>query len=167
MTAALVILRRVPPWVWVLIGVLAWGGWQRHQARSIERKHTQAVAAAAAERETKLQADAAETARRLAAQKGITDDARKQAQTLAADALRARTAEQQLRARLAAYTANAGASHPAAASGSPPTAQDAGMLADLFGRCLGSLRVMAATADDSRAAGEACQRSYDALSAEK
>lgn len=163
MTAVLAILRRVPAWLWVVLALLAWGGWQRHQARSIEREHTEAVAAAAAEREAKLQADAAETARRLHAQKEITDDARKKAQALAADAQRARDAEQRLRARLAAIAAHPGAGNPAPADGSPPASETSALLADMLGRCGARVRELAEYADAARAAGETCERSYEAL----
>lgn len=167
MSAALLLLRRVPAWAWVVLAVLAWGAWQRHQAKSIERKHTQAVAAAAAERETKLQADAAETARRLDAQKGITDDARKQYKALASDADRARAAEQRLRAQLAALAANPGPSNPATADGSAAAGQTVPVLADMLSRCGRRVRELAEYADAARTAGEACERSYEALTLPK
>lgn len=165
MTVALAILRRVPVWAWVVLAVLAWGGWQRHQARSIERKHTQAVAEAAADREAKLQADAAETARRLAAQKVITDDARKKVQTLATDAARARSAEQRLRDRLAALTSNPGPADPSAADGGQAASQTTAVLADMLGRCGSRVRELAEYADAARTAGEACERAYESLTA--
>lgn len=158
------ILGRVPVWVWVVIAVLAWGGWQRHRAQSAERVHTRAVAAAAAAREAQLQADAAETARRLAEQERIANDARQKAAAQAADALRARTAEQQLRARLAAITADRGAGAASAPGGSQTAAQAADLLADVLGRCVSRVRELAEYADAASTAGEACQRSYDALS---
>lgn len=163
MTAALLLLRRVPPWLWVLLAVLAWGGWQRHQAKRIERQHTQAVAQAAAERETKLQADAAETARRLDAQKGIADDARKQAKTLDTDAERARAAEQRLRAQIAALTANSGTSDPAATDGGQAAGQTVTVLADMLSRCGRRVRELAEYADAARTSGEACEKSYESL----
>lgn len=163
MTAVLAIVRRVPVWAWVLLVLLAWGAWQRHQARSIERKHTAAVAAAAQERESKLQADAAETARRLAAQKGATDDATKTNKALAVDAARARAAEQRVRQQLAALTANSGTSDPASAAASAPAGETVTVLANMLGRCVSRARELAEYADAARTAGETCERSYEAL----
>ena len=167
MTAALLIAKKifgaVPWWVWPLLIFLAWGGWQRHQAKSAAAKYTEAVAEAAADRETKLVADAQETARRLQVQKGISDAAQQKAKALAADVANARSAEQRLLGELAAVQANAGPGNPAAADGSPATGSTTGMLADLLGRCVGRVRRMAEGLDASRAAGEACEASYAAL----
>jgi hypothetical protein len=170
MTAALLLLRKVagavPVWLWVLLAVLLWGGWQRHQAKAAAETYTRAVAQAAADRETQLLADAAETARRLQTQQGAAQHARTQAQKNAADAASARTAAEQLRARLAALQANPGAADSAPADGSPPTGPTAGVLADLLNRCVGRARELAEYADAARTAGQTCETSYDALTAQ-
>ena len=169
MTAALLMLRRlagaVPWWLWVLVVVLAWGGWQRHQAKAAAETYTRAVAAAAAERETQLLADAAETARRLQAQKGATDAAKQKTAALAADMARARSNEQRLLEQLAAVQANPGPADSAAAPGSPPATATTGMLADLLSKCVGRVRRLAEHLDASTTAGETCEASYDALTA--
>jgi hypothetical protein len=169
LTAFLLIAKKVfgsvPWWVWLAVAFLAWGGWQRHQAKSAAAKYTDAVTAAAAERETKLVEDAQETARRLQVQKGITNAAQQKAQAMAADVARARTSEQRLLEQLAAIQANTGAGDPAAPAGSPPAGASTGMLADLLGRCVGRVRRLAEGLDASRTAGETCEASYDALTA--
>lgn len=170
MTAALLILRKmagaVPWWAWLLVVALAWGGWQRHQAKAAAAVHTRAVAKAAADRETQLLAEAAETARRLKAQQGAAQHARTQAQKNAADAASARTAAEQLRARLAALQANPGPADTATAPGSAPTGPTVGVLADLLNRCVGRARELAEYADAARTAGQACESSYDTLTAQ-
>jgi chromosome condensin MukBEF ATPase and DNA-binding subunit MukB len=167
MTAALLVLRRiasaVPWWVWVLAAMLAWGCWQRHQAKSAAEKYARAVATATAERESQLAADAAETARRLQAQQGATNHAKTQAQNNAADAARARAAADQLRAQLATLKANGGSANTAPAAGGPPAGQTVDVLSDLLGRCVGRARELAEYADAARTAGETCEASYDAL----
>jgi len=169
MTAALLFLRKIAgavPWrVWLLVVALAWGGWQRHQAKSAAERYAKAAATAAAEREAQLIADAQETARRLQLQKGATDAAKQKTLALAADVARARSNEQRLLEQLAAVQANAGPGHPPAAPGSPAATATTGMLADLLGKCVGRVRRLAEHLDASRTAGETCEASYDALTA--
>lgn len=169
MTAALLIARKifgaVPWWVWLIVVAVAWGGWQRHQAKSAAEKYTKAVTEAAAARETALVADAQETARRLQVQKGITDAAQQKAKALAADVDRARNAEQRLLDKLAAIKADAGAANPTAPGGGQATETTTGMLADMLGKCVRRYRGLAEYADAARDAGQACEASYEALTA--
>jgi hypothetical protein len=37
-TIVLSILRRVPAWVWLVVALVAWGGWNRHQALSLRKE---------------------------------------------------------------------------------------------------------------------------------
>jgi hypothetical protein len=155
--------KALPIWAWALIIALAWGAWQRHQVKSVERTHANAIATAAAEREQQLTKDAAETTRRLQVQKEAANVAQQKAQVLASDVARLRTAEQRLRDQLATVAANAGPSHPAPADGSPPASQTTGVLADLLSKCVGRVRRLAEYADATATAGDTCERSYEAL----
>ena len=158
--ALLLQLARVPIWAWALAAVLAWGGWQRYQARSVRAEYTQAQAAAETARVQSQAAAATETARRLKAQQEITDAEiqRRQAAEQAAAGLR--TAEQRLRTQLAQSAARA-ASDPAPAGSGP--AAPLSVFADVLGECTTAVRQLAREADATRAAGSACQASYDAL----
>ena len=167
MTVFLSLLRRFPVWFWFLLAAIAWGGWQKHRATAAQKVHTEAVQAAAKDREAKLLADAAETARRLESQRSITHDARKKAALHAANADRAIASERELRARLAAISADAGASNPTTPDGSAANPATSAVLADMLGQCAQRLRVVAEYADSTRASGEACERSYEALTAPK
>lgn len=153
-------LARVPAWAWVLAAVLAWGGWQRHQARSVRADFEQARAEAQAARTAGELAAATETARRLKAQQEVTDAEIQRRQKAEAAAAGLRAAEQRLRDQLAAAAAGA-ASDPAAAGGGPPAT--VGLLADVLGECTAAVRQLAHEADATRAAGAACQAAYDTL----
>ena len=82
-----------------------------------------------------------------------------------ADAAAAADAGQRLRDRIAAITATCGraASDPGPASGSAPAVATADLLADVQRRLGEAAQGIAAHADAARAAGLACERSYDAL----
>lgn len=157
------VLGKVHPLVWLIVAALIWGAFQRNRAASAEKVHTKAVAAAAAEREKKLLEDAAVTSQRLEAQKRSVDEARTKAQALAADAARLRTAEQQLRARLAAIAANPGAVDSTAASGGEAAGETVTVLANMLSRCVARARELAEYADAARTAGETCEASYESL----
>ena len=144
-------------WVWVIVIALAWGGWQKHRATSAADKHLKAVAEAAAERETKIVADAQETARRLQTQKGIADAAQQKAKALATDVANARTAEQRLLDKLAAIEAIGGGANTAPADGSPPAGQTAGVLADLLSRMGEAGERISRYADEVKISGQACE----------
>lgn len=107
----------------------------------------------------------AEEQRRNAAQKESDRVQAEEIQRARADAAAAGAAADQLRQRVAALVAAARESrgNPAAAFVGPPAEDAAGMLADVLGRCVERVRVLAAVADDRGAAGGACERSYDAL----
>lgn len=168
---ALSILKKifgaVPWWVWLVVVAVSWGAWQRHQVKSIEGKRTKEIVQAAADRETKLIADAQETARRLQTQKGIANAAQIKSKKDAADAAVARAAADELRARLAAIAANAGSGDPSAPNGGAAAQAGVGMLADVLGKCTQRVQRLAEIADASRTAGAACEEAYDSLTAKK
>jgi len=158
MTALLGMARIVPVWAWALAAILAWGGWQKHSATAAQATLRQHDAAIAAETIKAQQAEMTETARRLAAQKEITDEA--QARKRAADvaAAGARSAADKLRAHLAAIAASAASGNPAPALG-----RQAGQLAESLGQCVERYLGVAAIADDAINRGRSCERSYDSL----
>jgi hypothetical protein len=166
------LLGRVPPGVVIAlvasvieIGAGIWAG-HHFTAQAYEAQIAQADAARA-----KAVADAAsaaqtETARRVQAQQEIAQDAQHAAQAARFDAGRADAAAATLRVQLGAYLAgNRGAAVDPATVAAGQTAGDAArVLADLFSRADDFAGRMAAAADAARAAGAACERSYDALS---
>lgn len=161
MTVVLSILRRVPVWVWVVLALLAWGGFQRHSAKAAERKASQLREAVVQREAAEAKAAADQRAAQLEAQRKVIDDATQRAAREAADAATARTALQRLRASLAAGAANA-ASAPASASSQAAGASSA-VLAELLGQCGKRVLELGEYADAAAGAGAACERSYDAL----
>lgn len=110
-----------------------------------------------------------DTERRAAEALQEIDHAHHQAEAaLRADRDRAAAAAVRLRDQLAALrpvagpASAAGLAHPAA--GSPPAGPAAGVLAELLGRCSEQLRAVAEHADAARAAGQRCERGWDAVS---
>lgn len=108
----------------------------------------------------------AEESRRAAAQQEVADELAKVQAQARADAAGAAAAADRLRQRVVALVAASGgrsAANPAVAAASAPADDAAGMLAELFGRCVARARFLATVADDRGAAGAACQQSYEAL----
>lgn len=149
--------KAIPWWAWVLAVALAWGGWQRHKAQSVAAEYQRAQASAAAEREAALQSSITETARRLAAQQRIANDARAQTVKARASAAAAVDAVQQLRDRLA-QSPGASPDNPA-----PANRGEAAALGRVLGICAGRYQELASIADAAITAGKACEQSYDAL----
>lgn len=109
-------------------------------------------------------ANAAETARRLKAQKDAQDETARQLSAARRDAAAARTAADGLRVRLAEFSAAA-----RGAPGNPaPSFERASagieVLAELLTDVEAEGRAMAEEADRARISGLQCQRSYEALS---
>lgn len=157
LTAVGSLLSRVPLWAWAIAGLLAWGAWNGHRAKSVREAFDKA----------KIQAEvetARETGRRTARLQEITDAEIIRRRSAEATAARLRASEQRLRDSLAA--AQAGGS-PADTGGREAAPSDPGMLADVLGECIGRVRTLALEADATRAAGEACQQSYEALTPAK
>lgn len=157
---ALSLLGRIPVLAWVLVAVLAWGGWQRwqviRQADELRTVAAQVEAANAAARAS------TETARRATALQEIVDEQTRKLDQARADAAAAAAAGQRLRAQLAAYRRAAGQDSAATAIRSA-TDTAASVLADVLGRCSERREELARYADAAREAGATCERAYGAL----
>ena len=147
-------------------------GWIAFRLSNEQEAHAETRAAhalqiAALERAAKeAEANArAEEQRRTAEVQKVADEARQELDRARADAVAAADAGSRLRSQIAAITAGcrAAASHPQAASGGPPADAAADLLADVQRRLGEATERIAAYADTARAAGAACERSYDAL----
>lgn len=110
-------------------------------------------------------ANAAETERRLRAQKEITDAAERDLAAARRDADAADALAGRLRTQLAARTAavRGAAGDPAAAGQCAATLDALYLYADLFERADKAAGELARHADASRAAGLACERAFDSL----
>lgn len=136
---------------------------------SLQAQH--AIERAQAERQAKQAIDRARAVEqwRVAEVMEVSDAAHAQAAAARTDAERARAAAVELRR---AYLAAAGAltrkrpADPAAAGASAPAAGPGLVLTELFGRGDATLRECASALDQSRTAGRACERAYDALRVE-
>jgi hypothetical protein len=123
------------------------------------------------ERSTRVAVEAVRTEeqRRATALQGVIDDAEKNLARARADADAAGDAGQRLRKRLAEITGacrgGGAASNSAAASAGPATDATGDLLAHVQRRLDDAASGIARYADQSAAAGKACQRSYDALTA--
>lgn len=155
--------RAVPLWAWALAAALGWGGWQRHQVKTVTAELMRQQAEAAAAREAALSASITETERRLDAQRKIVHEARKQADQAKADAVAAAAVAGKLRARLAAITSGASPVDSTASSGGESAGDTARVLADLLARADDRAGALARHADEARAAAVACQRAYESL----
>lgn len=160
---ALALLGRVPAIAWVLIAVVAWGGWQRWRAIDAREDFDRAKQAAAAEQAASAAAAAAESSRRLKAVQESADAAHIQAQVDRAAADRARRAGDELRQRLAAVQASGRPGDPSAAGECSAAWQAVDLLADVLRRADTRAGDLAAYADSARTAGEACERAYIGL----
>lgn len=106
-----------------------------------------------------------EEARRTAAQQEKIDAAEKIAQKARADAAIADAAAGRLSQRIASLVAAAreAASNPAPVVAGAPATDPAGMFADVLGRCVARVQLLARIADERGTAGQLCESSYDAL----
>lgn len=112
-------------------------------------------------------AAAAETERRVSVQQEVIRETTAQLDRARADADAARAAGQRLRdaqrAYIAAALAGAARLDPAAAPGGQAAGAPADLLADLQRRVDEATDGVGRFADESHAAGQACERSYDSL----
>lgn len=139
---------KVPVLVWVLAACLAWGGWQRHQAKTQER-----AAAAAEQRAAVEAATAAAEAQARQQEQQWAESVRSAADAYNANLARARAGADAARSELdrlrtavagtASRPASGAASSPAAAGGSDGAAQ----LRLVFGECAAAISEVAAHAD--------------------
>ena len=114
---------------------------------------------AAALRESALHAALIEQTRRLTAQEEAALHAAEQSRRARLDAAAAGRAADSLRGHVATLAQQCAATPAGSASG----AGAGDVLADMLGRLEAAGRELAAEADRARAAGAACERSYDAL----
>lgn len=110
------------------------------------------------------EANAAETARRFAAQQAIINQALREKENARADANRAAAAGERLRKQIASLAASCASPGDPSAIGSGATAAASGdLLNGMLERLDEAANRIARHADEARAAGLACERSYDAL----
>lgn len=149
--------------------LLMWAGyaWRDRSAKAdlaeCQRVHAEALAITlrtAQQAEASYRAKEAATA---AEHQRITDAAHQQTLAARADADRVRAALDRLRNAAAAHRGDT-CPHPAAPASSSPAPAASHLPADLLGRLGDAAGELAAAADASRTAGNACQRAYQALS---
>lgn len=139
------IARTVPVWAWALAAVLAWGGLQRHQAKTQER-----AAAVANERAAVEKATAAAEAQARQTEQQWAANARSAADAYTANLNRARAGadaarrERDLLLDFLARPAPGGASAPAP---SASAADGAAGVRSVLGECARALSSMAEAAD--------------------
>lgn len=163
---------RIIAGLFLLAFVAGMYAWWADNVREQGRMEVRAEWAQARERQKdaalrEAAANAAETERRLKEQQDA-QDAHDQALAAAlADAMRASVAADGLRRQLARFTAAAGrpAGHSAAVGDSPPASAALDLLAELLSRADDEAGILAAALDRSHAAGQQCERAYDALTA--
>lgn len=176
MISSVFTVRRVL--VILLAAALAWGFWGELRVSRVKAQLAQAEAALQTEKRDRAEklAEGIEQARKddqatINRQAAALETNHAQIQSLRADVSRLRSATGGLRSELDKIRAAA----RAAAEKADPSASDAGktaatavaVLADLLGRCSERRAELAEYADEARIAGQACERSYDALTMEK
>ena len=115
----------------------------------------QAVKAEAASR--------AEEQRRAQVQTEALNEAKRQADAARADADSANRAAERLRKRANVAFSSPGSADPAASASGSAASNPASVYADVLGRLGDAAGQLAAIADERGIAGNACERSYDAL----
>jgi hypothetical protein len=151
-----------------LLGIAIGGGgaytWQ-NRALQVEKAAHATDKEHAAEAQTQaVNAARAEEQRRTAAQSEVAKDANTQRTAALADAFAARAAAGSLRDQVASLVRSAkAASHSAAATGSPAAPDALDLLANVLSQSDERAGELAKIADDSRIAGQQCERDYDAL----
>ena len=147
-----------------LIAVLVGFGWWARGVKA-DRDVAQLTERWTAESHKAIQAAYAETERRLAAQKEITDAANLRARQASRDAGAAATAALSLRSYADSLAERAAACYPSAADPGA-SARAAGLvLADMLKRLEERGRAAAGALDASFGAGIACEQAYESLSA--
>lgn len=163
LSGALSLFGKVPWYGWVLTLLLAWGGWNRHQARSVKADFEQAKVSAAAERADSAASAVAETLRVTRGQQEIVNAKNKQLEAERVAAAAAVDVGRQLRLRLAAVQSRSPAGDTRAAGGCEATAATADLRADMQRRLDEAAEGIALYAGRARIAGETCEASYNTL----
>lgn len=155
-----------------LVAAVAVAGFQTFRLSAEQREHANTKAAHAdqlaglerAAREAEQNARAEEQ-RRIEALQGAIHEAEQNLARARADAAAAATAGDRLRQRIAALTGacRAAPGHSATAKPGPAADATADLLADVQRRLDEAADAVARHADESRASGLACQRSYEGL----
>lgn len=154
----------------LVIAMLAYGGgrWQQSRADAVayDAERTKAALSAAVDQVRAVDLARGEEQRRTAAQTEIANAAIQNAKVAQADARVADAARRELLARLTAFVnASRRPGDSAPIGGSEATRDPIVVLADVFSRADARAGELAATLDAARVAGQACERSYDALTA--
>jgi hypothetical protein len=140
-----------------------------HGERAVNRLHAAHALERAQAARTALQAEQAaraEERRRVHTVTEIADAAHLQAAAARADAVRADRAARELRhayLAVAVAIASGGTANTTTAGGGAPATGPGLVLADVLGWADSPLRDLAAALDQSRIAGQACERAYDGL----
>ncbi len=152
----------------VVVSLLSYGGGRWQQSHSdvakYEAERTKAALSAAVDQAKAVDRARAEEQRRTAAQTEIANAAIQDAKAAQADARIADAARRELLARATALANAARRPGDSGIVGSGPAAGDAaGLLADVLGKIDQRAQDLAEFADAAHIAGQACERSYDAL----
>ncbi|MCR4508941.1 DUF2514 domain-containing protein [Pseudomonas sp. 32.2.56] len=164
-------LKLVPPWAWWALALLAVAAGQQLRVAVAQVQAAGAVTALAdykaevAERERQATlADLQETKRRMAAIDEVQKNADQQLEAARADAAAAGSALERLKLRLeAAERRSRDAGNTITAQLSQAAEADSRMRTELLGRLGALAQLYAGVADESRVAGQACERAYDVL----
>lgn len=154
----------VPIWAWAIAAAVGWGAWQKHQAAEAADSLRLKEAAAATQREQGLRDSFNQTERRLNAQNKVVQNATIKIARANAAAASAAGAGERLRARLAVVNASQCAPGAAAAVSGQAASSPADLREYVQRRLDDAADQLARHADDARAAGQACEQAYDALS---
>lgn len=157
------VLKAIPWWAYALVAALAWGAYNRHDARSQAAAKHALIQVAAAEEAKALRASIAESERRVAAHQEIASAAQARIVELERSAAAVRTVAGRVRPAAVAYVASAAASNPAATAECKATEATAGVLAELLGRATERASLLADLANRTHGAGQACEAFYDKL----
>jgi len=151
----------------LLIALLAGIVWHQHTTASLGRqlRHAQDDAAAQRDLAERQAVERGKEAAIHAKQQEAIDAAATSLAQARSDAAGARSALDRLRERAALHAAAARppGPDPAPASPGPAASAPADLLANVLSRAADRAQQLAAFADESRAAGLACQRSYEAV----
>ena len=154
------LLGRVPVVAWVIVAALAWGGWQRHQARAEHAGRLKAVQELADIRLAAAQNTSRIVVQAMANQQETLHDA----ELATANEERARGAVTVSLGRLLSgvRSAERARANPPAGAGSAPAQPGPSVCPDVLGRVGEAAGRIAAEAGRYRIAGAKCEADYDA-----